>query len=161
MSNEYSEDNLVEAAAQQALEDLGWSVKYAWQKETFGENGLLGRDDKSEVILKRYLLKALIKLNPGLPNVAYQHAIDQIKQKAADKTLVKLNKEKYTLLTKGVDVSFTNEKGELVKKKLQVFDFENSTENDFLAVRQLEVVGELYNRRPDIIGYVNGIPLVF
>lgn len=161
MSNEYSEDNLVEAAAQQALEDLGWTVKYAWQKETFGENGLLGRDDKSEVILKRYLLKALIKFNPGLPNVAYQHAIDQITQKAADKTLVQLNKEKYTLLTKGVDVSFTNEKGELVKKKLQVFDFENSTENDFLAVRQLEVVGELYNRRPDVIGFVNGIPLVF
>lgn len=161
MSNEYSEDNLVEAAAQQALEDLGWTVKYAWQKETFGENSLLGRDDKSEVILKRYLLKALIKFNPGLPNVAYQHAIDQITQKAADKTLVQLNKEKYTLLTKGVDVSFTNEKGELVKKKLQVFDFENSTENDFLAVRQLEVVGELYNRRPDVIGFVNGIPLVF
>ncbi|MFC3416589.1 type I restriction endonuclease subunit R [Algoriphagus hitonicola] len=161
MSNEYSEDNLVEASAQQALEDLGWTVKYAWQKETFGENSLLGRDDKSEVILKRYLLKALIKFNPGLPNVAYQHAIDQITQKAADKTLVQLNKEKYTLLTKGVDVSFTNEKGELVKKKLQVFDFENSTENDFLAVRQLEVVGELYNRRPDVIGFVNGIPLVF
>lgn len=161
MSNEYSEDNLVEAAAQQALEDLGWTVKYAWQKETFGEKGLLGREDKSEVILKRYLLKALVKLNPDLPNVAYHHAIDQIIQKAADKTLVQINKEKYTLLTKGVDVSFTNEKGELVKKKLQVFDFENPTENDFLAVRQLEVVGELYNRRPDVIGFVNGIPLVF
>lgn len=161
MSNEYSEDILVEAAAQNALEDLGWTVKYAWQKETFGENGLLGREDKSEVILKRYLFKTLVKLNPGLPNVAYQHAIDQITQKAADKSLVQINKEKYTLFTKGVDVSFTNEKGELVKKKLQVFDFENPTENDFLAVRQLEVVGELYNRRPDVIGFVNGIPLVF
>lgn len=161
MSNEYSEDNLVEAAAQQALEDLGWTVKYAWHKETFGEKGLLGREDKSEVILKRYLLKALVKLNPDLPNVAYQHAIDQIIQKAADKTLVQINKEKYTLFTKGVDVSFTNEKGELVKKKLQVFDFDNPTKNDFLAVRQLEVVGELYNRRPDVIGFVNGIPLVF
>jgi type I restriction enzyme R subunit len=64
-------------------------------------------------------------------------------------------------MTKGVDVSFTNEKGELVKKKLQVFDFDNPSENDFLAVRQLEVFGELYNRRPDIVGFVNGIPLVF
>jgi len=43
MSYEYSEDNLVEAAAQQALEDLGWQVEYAWTKETFGEDGLLGR----------------------------------------------------------------------------------------------------------------------
>ncbi|RLD62502.1 MAG: type I restriction endonuclease subunit R, partial [Bacteroidetes bacterium] len=161
MSYEYSEDNLVEAAAQQALEDLGWQVETAWTKETFCEDGLLGREDKSEVILKRYLFQALKELNPNLPNVAYQHAIDQISQKAADKKLVQINKEKYTLLTKGVDVSFTNDKGELIKKKLKVFDFDNPTENHFLAVRQLEVVGDLYNRRPDIVGFVNGIPLVF
>lgn len=161
MSYEYSEDNLVEAAAQDVLEELGWLVEYAWTKETFGEDGLLGREDKSEVILKRYLFEALKQLNPNLPNVAYQHAIDQINEKAADKKLVQINKEKFTLLTKGVDVSFTNEKGELVKKKLKVFDFDNPIENHFLAVRQLEVVGDLYNRRPDIVGFVNGIPLVF
>jgi type I restriction enzyme R subunit len=161
MSYEYSEDNLVEAAAKQVLEDLGWTVEYAWHKETFGKDGLLGREDKSEVILKRYLLKALKKLNPDLPNVAYQHAIDQISQKSADKKLVQINQEKYLLFTKGVDVSFTNEKGELVKKKLKVFNFDKPTKNHFLAVRQLEVVGELYNRRPDIVGFVNGIPLVF
>lgn len=161
MSYEYSEDNLVETAAKDVLEELGWEVVTAWTKETFGDDGLLGREDKSEVILKRYLLQALKELNPNLPNVAYQHAIDQINQKAADKKLVQINKEKYTLLTKGVDVSFTNEKGELVKKKLKVFDFDNPEENHFLAVRQLEVVGDLYHRRPDIMGFVNGIPLVF
>ena len=161
MSYEYSEDNLVEAASQDVLEELGWQVETAWTKETFGEDGLLGREDKSEVILKRYLLQALKQLNPNLPNVAYWHAIDQISQKAADKKLVQINKEKYTLLTKGVDVSFTNEKGELVKKKLKVFDFDNAENNHFLAIRQLEVVGDLYNRRPDIVGFVNGIPLVF
>jgi type I restriction enzyme R subunit len=161
MSYEYSEDNLVEQAAQDVLEEMGWQVEYAWTKETFGENGLLGRENKSEVILNRYLLQALKQLNPNLPNVAYQHAIDQISQKAADKKLVQINKEKYDLLKNGVDVSFTNEKGELVKKKLKVFDFDNPDENHFLAVRQLEVVGDLYNRRPDIVGFVNGIPLVF
>lgn len=161
MSHEYSEDNLVEAATQQGLEDLGWQVRYAWKKETFGQDGLLGRENKSEVILKRYLLQALTKLNPNLPHVAYQHAVDQITEKAADKKLVQINKEKYTLFTHGTDVSFTNDKGALVKKKLKVFDFDHPTENHFLAVRQLEVVGELYNRRPDIVGFVNGIPLVF
>ncbi len=161
MSYEYSEDNLVEAAAQQVLEELGWQVEYAWTKETFGETGLLGRENKSEVILKHYLRQALELLNPNLPNIAYQHAIDRISQKAADKKLVQINKEKYDLLKNGVDVSFTNEKGELEKKKLRVFDFDNPENNHFLAVRQLEVVGDLYNRRPDIIGFVNGIPLVF
>ena len=80
MSKEYSEDNLVEVATQQVLKDLGWQVETAWTKETFGEDGLLGREDKSEVILKRYLLQALKQLNPNLPNVAYQNAIDQINE---------------------------------------------------------------------------------
>lgn len=163
MSYEYSEDGLIEQATQDVLEELGWTVVTAWQQETFGVDGLLGRENKSEVILSRYLLKALKKFNPSLPDIAYQQAIEQIEQKIADKTLGQINKAKYDLLKNGVPVSFTNNKGELVKKKLKVFNFdpEGVHENDFLAVRQLEVVGELYNRRPDVIGFVNGIPLVF
>ncbi|MEA3447419.1 MAG: type I restriction endonuclease subunit R [Bacteroidota bacterium] len=161
MSYEYSEDGLVEQATQDVLENLGWQVEYAWTKESFGKDGLLGRENKSEVILTRYLKNALIKFNPDLPDVAYQNAIDQISEKAADKSLVQINQEKHNLLTKGVEVSFTNDKGELERKKLNVFDFNNPTENHFLAVRQLEVVGDLYSRRPDVVGFVNGIPLVF
>lgn len=161
MSYEYSEDGLVEAATQEVLEALGWKVAYAWKKETFGDDGLLGRANKSEVILKRYLRAALQKLNPNLPDVAYTHAIDQITEKAADKPLGQINKEKHALLTKGVQVTFRNAKGEMESKRLRVFDFERPLENEFLAVRQFEVVGELYNRRPDVVGFVNGIPLVF
>ena len=160
MSYEYSEDNLIENATQDVLEELGWHVKTAWTKETFGENGLLGRENKSEVILTRYLLAALQKLNPGLPDLAYQQAIEQIAQKSADKTLIQINKEKYSLFKEGVPVAFTNANNELEKRRLKVFDFEQAENNYFLAVRQLEVVGELYNRRPDVIGFVNGIPLL-
>ncbi len=158
MSYEYSEDGLIENATQQVLEELGWKVVTAWKNETFVSTSLLGRENKSEVILKRHLLAALQDLNKGLPDSAYQQAIEQIEQKSADKTLARTNKEKYELLKEGVPVSFTNKNGELEKKKLRVFDFENYTNNDFLAVRQLEVVGELYNRRPDVVGFVNGIP---
>ncbi len=161
MSYEYSEDGLIEQATQDVLEELGWTVVTAWQNETFGEDGLLGRDNKSEVILNRYLHEALEKLNPELPATAYQQAMELVSQKVADKTLGNINKEKYDLLKNGVPVSYTNEKGELQKKKLKVFNFNDYTDNDFLAVRQLEVVGELYNRRPDVVGFVNGIPLVF
>ena len=59
MSFEYSEDNLIENATRDVLQDLGWDVKYAWTKETFGESGLLGRENKSEVVLRRYVFKAL------------------------------------------------------------------------------------------------------
>lgn len=161
MSYEYSEDGLIEQATQEALEDLGWQVVTAWHNESFGEDGLLGRDNKSEVILNRYLLQALETLNPDLPKAAYDNAIDQINQKVADKTLGQINKEKYELLKNGVPVSFTNDKGELVKKKLKVFNYQDYKANHFLAVRQLEVVGDLYNRRPDVVCFVNGIPLVF
>lgn len=161
MSYEYSEDGLIEAATQEVLEELGWEVLTAWKKESFGPSSLLGRENKSEVILRKYLIPALQRLNPNLPETAYLQAVEQIEQKSADKTLARLNKEKYDLLKEGVSVSFTNEKGELVKKKLRVFDFEEYESNHFLAVRQLEVVGELYNRRPDVVGFVNGIPLVF
>jgi type I restriction enzyme R subunit len=65
------------------------------------------------------------------------------------------------MLEEGVPVSFTNQPGELEKKRIKVFDFENYDNNHFLAVRQLEVVGEQFNRRPDVIGFVNVIPLVF
>lgn len=161
MSYEYSEDGLIEQATQDVLEELGWKVVTAWQNESFGEDGLLGRENKSEVILSRYLLQALEKLNPNLPKTAYEQAVEQISQKVADKTLGRINKEKNDLLKNGVPVSYTNDKGELVKNKLKVFNFKDYTDNHFLAVRQLEVVGELYNRRPDVVGFVNGIPLVF
>ena len=161
MSYEYSEDALIEQATQDVLEELDWKVVTAWIKETFGEQGLLGRENKSEVILKRYVIQALTKLNPDLPFSVYEQAYEILAQKVADKTLGSINKEKYDLLKNGIPVSYTNDDGELIKKKLKVFDYNNYTNNDFLAVRQLEIVGELYNRRPDVIGFVNGIPLVF
>jgi type I restriction enzyme, R subunit len=161
MSYEYSEDNLIENATQDVLEDLGWQVKSAWTKETFGTDGLLGRENKSEVILRRFLLGALKDLNPGLPDAAYEQAIEQIQIKNADQTLSKNNHEKYNLLKVGVPVSFNNKDGELEKKTLRVINYDDYTQNHFLAVRQLEIVGELYQRRPDVICFVNGIPLVF
>ena len=72
MSYEYSEDALIEQATEDVLKELGWAVLTAWTKESFGENGLLGRDNKSEVILKRYVIQALEKLNPELPSNVYK-----------------------------------------------------------------------------------------
>ena len=161
MSYEYSEDALIEQATQDTLEDLGWYVTTAWRNETLGKEGLLGREDKTEIILKGRLEVALKKLNPGLPQQAYNQAIELIDQREADKKLARINKEKYNLFKNGVPVSFTNEKNQVEKKKLKVFDFRDYSNNDFLAVRQFEVFGQHYNRRPDVIGFVNGIPLIF
>jgi len=161
MSHKYTEDALIEQATQDVLEELGWKVVSAWGNESFGENGLLGRETKNEVILSRYLLEALRTLNPDHPELAYEQAVELLSQNIADQTLGFINKEKSLLLKNGVPVSYTNDKGKLIKTKLKVFNFNDYSANHFLAVRQLEIVGELYQRRPDVIGFVNGIPLVF
>jgi len=161
MSFDYNEDNLVEQATVDILADIGWEVETAWHNETFGVDGLLGRQNKGEVILRKYLISALEKLNSGLPKSAYEDAYLVIAQKEAGKTFGRTNKEKYDLLKDGVKISFTNDKGELEKKTLKLFDFNTPENNHFLPVRQLEVLGELYNRRTDVMGFVNGIPLVF
>lgn len=161
MSYEYSEDQLIEQATEDVLKELGWQVVTAWQNESFGEDGLLGRDNKTEVVLERHLLAALKRYNPNLPDLAYKRAIEKIVQKEAGKNLAQQNKAKYQLFKNGVEVSFTNMQGKTEKKTLRIFDYKDYNNNEFLAVRQLEVSGELYNRRPDVMGFVNGIPLVF
>lgn len=163
MSYEYSEDGLIEAATQEVLEDLGWTVGYAWTKESFStqpsrSDGLLGRVNKSEVILVRYLLAALRALNPDLPHTAYQQAVDEMTRSNADKHLAAINKDKHALYWMEFQSVIRMIKGVLQKKRLRLFNFAESVHNDFRVVRQLEVVD---NRRPDIIGFVNGIPLVF
>lgn len=159
MSKEYSEDG-VEQAAEECLKKLGWRTSYAWTKERFGATGTFGRMSKLDTILPSNLRRALIKLNPGLPDTAYTDAIRQIAEGAADKSLGQINKEKHEFLTKGVLVSFKNQKNEVEFKRLRIFDFENHQANEFHAVRQLEVASELYPRRPDIVCFVNGVPLV-
>jgi type I restriction enzyme R subunit len=161
MSYEYSEDALIEQATEDVLKEIGWKVVTAWQNERFGEQGLLGRDNKTEVVLERSVLAALKRLNPNLPDLAYFRAIEKIVQREADKTIAQQNKTKYQLLKNGVEISFVNAAGKTEKKTLKIFDYKDYSNNDFLAVRQLEVSGELHNRRPDVIGFVNGIPLVF
>lgn len=161
MGNDYNEDNLVEQATIDILADLGWETKRAWGDETMGTDGLLGREKKTEVVLRKFLIPQLELLNPNLPAKAYEDAYEQIARRTTDNRLGHINHEQYKLLKKGAEVSFVNEHGELEKKKLKVFDFNEAKNNHFLAVQQFEVHGQLYNRRPDVICFVNGIPLVF
>lgn len=163
MSNEYSEDALIEQTAIDLLKSLGWQTANVYHNETFGASGTIGRDNIGQVVLKHHFLQAIKQLNPNLPEVAYTQAYEQITKAEASKTLADINKEKYTLLKKGIPVTYKNQKGELVKeKKLQVFNFEKPETNHFLAVQQFWVQGVSgRKRRPDVVGFVNGIPLVF
>ena len=158
----YTEDTLVQQTTADYLKNaLGWESVYAYNQEDFGPDSLLGRLSDREVVLRRDLHAALVKFNPGLPAAAYEEAIRQLTEISASQTLIPANQEKYDLLRDGVQVAYRNEKNELVKDRLRVFDFEHPAENRFLCVRELWVRSDIYHKRADIVGFVNGIPLVF
>jgi type I restriction enzyme R subunit len=164
MSWEYSEDNLIEQTAIDIFfNQLGWDTLLAYNKEGFGEGSQLGRLNKSEVVLRTIFLEKVKQFNPNLPETAYLQAFEKLTAESASKSMEELNHEKYLLLRNGIPVDYVNEKGEQVRNKiLRVFDFDNADENNFLAVRQLWIQGKSNReRRPDIIGFVNGIPLLF
>jgi len=164
MTWEYSEDNLIEQTAIDLFfHQLGWDTLLAYNKESFGEGSTLGRLNKKEVVLKKIFFEKLKQFNPNLPEQAYNQAYEKLIEESSTKSLAEINFEKHQLLRNGIPVDFINEKGEQVKNKtLKVFDFENADNNNFLAVRQLWIQGKSNReRRPDIIGFVNGIPLLF
>jgi type I restriction enzyme, R subunit len=164
MAWEYSEDRLIEQTTIELfLKKLKWDTLYAFNKESFGAGGSLGRISKKEVLLKQTFLEKIEQFNPGLPQKAYEDALEQLEAESITKTLSEINFEKYKLIRDGIPVDYINAQGEQVKQKtLRVIDFENPERNHFIAVQQLWIQGKSNrDRRPDIIGFVNGIPLLF
>ncbi len=162
ISSSYTEDNLVQLPTADYLEDeFGWESVYAYNTETFGPEGTLGRVDETEVVLTRYLRKALETFNPNLPSEAYQNAIREIIEVSSAESTLQTNHEKYNLLRNGVKVSYRDSRNNIQTRTLRVFDFDDAENNHFLAVRELWIMGPLYRRRADIVGFVNGVPLLF
>jgi type I restriction enzyme R subunit len=156
----YTEDQLVEQPAIGLFATLGWQTVSAME-ETFGAEGTLGRETKGEVVLVERLRGALIKLNVGLPAEAIQAAIDEVARDRLAMTMEAANREVYQLIKEGIAVSLPDlDNGGQKTERLRVVDWENPEQNDFLLVSQLSVVGNLYTCRPDLVGFVNGLPWV-
>jgi len=164
MGNAYSEDGLIEQTCIDIFKNqLHWEVANVFKGETFGVNGTIGRESEADIILKNRFYDAVTLLNPNLPKQAYDLAFETINSDDSTKGLAEINHEKHNYLKEGIPVTYKNEKGEIIRnKKISVFDFTNAENNNFLAVQQLWVEGKSKRRkRPDIVGFVNGIPLLF
>ena len=162
MSKDYSEDQLIQKSTADFLEkELGWKSVYAFDQETLGVNGTLGRNSYHEVLLVRHFSKALKTLNPWLNEKQLQECVERMTEHMSSQTLMQINEQKYQLIRDGLPVTRTKPNGETEEVKAKVIDFASPEKNEFLCVRELQVHGALYRRRADIVGYVNGIPLLF
>ena len=160
MHHAYTEDQLVEQPAIGLFEDLGWETVSA-AEETFGVSGTLGRMTKMEAVLAVRLRVALEKLNPSLPPEAITSAIDELTRNRSAMSPAAANREVHELLKQGIKVSVPDkERGGQKTERVRVIDWESPEANDFLLVSQMSIQGPLYLRRPDLIGFVNGLPLV-
>lgn len=158
--SDYSEDRLVEQPSIALFREMGWETVDAYE-ETFGASGTLGRDTAQEVVLVPRLLAALRRLNPGIPDEALRQAVEQLTRDRRILSAENANREVYELLKSGADVKVRHPDGSESPEKVRFVDWDNPKGNDLLLVSQLWVTGDLYRRRADLVGFVNGIPLVF
>ena len=150
-----SEDRLVQATFAEHLEQqLGWESVVAWNSETFGPGGTLGRDSPREVVLVRDLRAALLRLNPELPASAIEDAVAALTRHDPTRSLLQHNRSLHALLKDGVPVRWRDAAGQTRQTQARVIDFRDPLNNRFLAVRELKITGlraPSYNRRADLV----------
>ena len=155
-----TEDELVEQPALNLLSRLGWDVASRFE-EVLGPAGTLGRDSRSEPVLGYRLRDSLRKLNPGLPDAALDVALERLVEDRSVMDRVRANREVHALLHEGARVETTGSDGMRRTVTVRFVDWNNADANDWLAVSQFWIVGDMYKRRADVVLFVNGIPLVF
>ena len=153
----FTEDNLVESPLVEYITNL-WDDKDCFINAYSEDEDLLGRKDKSEVILFRSLLKSLKLINPNLSSNSLEKAVNELSKNRMNSNPVKTNKEIYYLIRDGYLITDNEdeEESELVK----FIDFDNIEKNEFKLVSQLWIQEGDYTRRPDLIVFVNGLPLI-
>lgn len=162
MSYDYSENILVQESAGNLLRDeLGWDVQFAYNKEVLDKDGTFGRTSYKEILLKRYFNAALKKFNPWINDEQILEAQRILENRLSTSSLLQINEEKYFLIRDGIKITVKKPNGETEKQTVALIDFKNPQNNYFLAVKELKIHGDLYRRRTDIVGFVNGIPLLF
>jgi type I restriction enzyme R subunit len=160
MPHAYTEDQLVEQPAIGLFGEIGWATVSA-SEEIFGPAGTLQRETKGEAVLASRLRAALERLNAALPPEAIIAALDELIRDRSAMSLEAANREVYLLLKEGIKVSVPDrERGGQKMERLRVIDWEQPANNDFLLVSQFSVTGPLYTCRPDLVAFVNGLPLV-
>ncbi|MFQ5455925.1 MAG: type I restriction endonuclease subunit R [Nitrospirota bacterium] len=169
--SKYTEEALVERPAMELFSQLGWSFQNCFHEFDLsacghaqaGEKGLsvLGRETKGDVVLISRLKPILQRINSDLPEIAIDEAIRVLTQDRSSLNPVIANRDVYMMIRDGVKVTIRQKDGSEETERVKVVDFDDSENNDFFLASQFWVTGEMYKRRADLVGFVNGLPLIF
>ncbi|MCX5806232.1 MAG: type I restriction endonuclease subunit R [Proteobacteria bacterium] len=161
MPNFISETQIEKAITYLLTKKFGWRHMDCFTKEPDALKDGSGRDNKTEVVLFDILKRQIKQINPRVPETAIDEVISKLTARRYAMSQAIANKEVYNLIRDGIPVEYENSKGKKERPRVKIIDFDNPVKNDFFVVTQLWVKGERYFRRPDVLLYVNGIPLVF
>ena len=158
MSNRRITESVVEEAALSWFEELGYAVLSGPDialGELFSERGSYGN-----VILEGRLRTALTGINPGVPAEAIEDAYRKLTRTIHESPLLYANNYSFhRMLVDGVDVEYRTSDGLIAGDKVWLVDFNNADNNDWLIVNQFTVIEGQSNRRPDVIVFLNGLPV--
>lgn len=160
MPNFITEDDIERTVLDKLHREFGYEVLNCYTADAADLNDRSGRSDKREVILDR-LRAAALRLNPSLPESAIDEALQRLTDLRRALSPIAANRELDGLIRDGIPIEFENAQGRKEQERVRVIAFDNRAANEFLAVAQLWIKGERGFRRPDILLYVNGLPLVF
>jgi type I restriction enzyme R subunit len=161
MPNFISEDQIEQALVQKLQHLHGFDRLDCYTEAPEDLIDGSGRGSKRDVILVDRVREAAVRLNPDIPAIAVDEALEKVLERRQTMSLVAANHEVYNLLRDGIPVEFDNAKGQKQQERVRLIDFNQPDQNRYLAVTQLWIRGERGFRRPDVLLYVNGLPLVF
>ena len=164
MPNFISEDQIEQATLRKLQQEHGFQWLNCNTANAEDLNDRSNRSDKREVILRDRLKAAALRLNPDLPEAAIDKAVAVLTQPRSAMSTTAANYDLDSLIRSGIQVEYENTQGRTVPGRVRVIDFNDPSptgQNEFLAVSQLWIKGETYFRRPDILLYINGLPIVF
>lgn len=157
---DYSEDSLVEKPAIALFSELGWETANCFYEKADPVNSTFGRKTTQEVVLTSKLRTSLKRLNPQKSNNLLEQAIEQLTSDRSALNPVVASRELFRLVRDGVKVGVGVEGGEEFTEVIRVIDWGEPSNNEFFLASQFWISGEIYKRRADLLGFVNGLPLV-
>ncbi|OQY39983.1 MAG: deoxyribonuclease [Candidatus Cloacimonetes bacterium 4572_65] len=162
MPNIISEDDIERNATKLLLDELRYSKAInCYTSDPNNLNDKSNRESKKDVVFKDRILSALKKINPNVSDEVLDRALTEITRKRTMMSAARANKEISILLKDGITLEQENSRGKKEPIRIKFIDYDNTDKNEFLIVTQLWIQGERGFRRPDIILYINGFPLVF